>query len=106
VVGSDVGGLQYTVIPEATGLLVPPKDVDGFATAIDRILSNPTWRDQLGQAGRQRVETNFSWQGVASHLGQLYTQLLSEAALQTSSVAEPAPEAPKPAEKKATVAVA
>jgi len=106
VVGSDVGGLQYTVIPEATGLLVPPKDVDGFATAIDRILSNPTWRDQLGQAGRQRVETNFSWQGVASRLGQLYTQLLSEAALQTSSVAEPEPEAPKPAGKKATVAVA
>jgi len=106
VVGSDVGGLQYTVIPEVTGLLVPPKDVNSFATAIDRILSNAEWRDQLGDAGRHRVETNFSWHGVASRLGQLYTQLISEAALPTRPLPDAALETAKPAVKKATVAVA
>lgn len=75
VVASDVGGLQFTVIPEETGLLAPPKDEVAFAAAIDRILSNPTWRDQLGQAARKRVETKFSWEGVASQLSELYTQL-------------------------------
>jgi D-inositol-3-phosphate glycosyltransferase len=78
VVASHVGGLQFTVVPEVTGLLAPPQDVAAFATAIDRILSNPTWRDQLGIAARQRTEIAFSWQGVASQLNQLYTRLLAQ----------------------------
>jgi len=76
VVASDVGGLQFTVIPEKTGLLAAPKDNTAFATAIDRILADPAWRDQLGQAGRERVEELFSWDGVASQLGKLYQQVL------------------------------
>ncbi|MBD2529565.1 glycosyltransferase family 1 protein [Nostoc flagelliforme FACHB-838] len=76
VVASDVGGLQFTVVNEETGLLAPPQDVDAFASAIDRILLNPQWRDELGKAGRKRVETKFSWDGVANQLSELYTQLL------------------------------
>ena len=80
VVASDVGGLKFTVVPEVTGLLVPPKDAAAFAWAIDRILSNPEWANQLGQTGRQRVEIAFSWNSVASGLSHLYTKLLSQAA--------------------------
>lgn len=80
VVASDVGGLQFTVVPEETGLLAPPKDDVAFAFAIDRILMNPAWRDQLGQAARKRVETKFSWDGVAEQLSELYTQLLEQPA--------------------------
>ena len=76
VVASDVGGLQFTVIPEVTGLLAPPKEDAAFAVAIDRILANPEWRDQLGRAGRDRVEKMFSWDGVAAQLGELYQQVL------------------------------
>jgi D-inositol-3-phosphate glycosyltransferase len=76
VVASNVGGLQFTVIPEITGLLVTPKDEAGFTTAIDRVLADPAWRDELGQAGRERVETAFSWHSVASRLSKLYTKLL------------------------------
>lgn len=78
VVGSDVGGLQYSIAPEETGLLVPPKDDVAFAQAIDRILANSEWRHQLGKAARRRVETVFSWDGVATQLSQLYTQLMLE----------------------------
>jgi len=78
VVGSSVGGLLYTVAPEETGLLAPPKDVDAFQIAIDRILDNPEWAAQLGQNARSRVETQFSWQGVAQQLSDLYIQLLNQ----------------------------
>jgi glycosyltransferase involved in cell wall biosynthesis len=78
IVASDVGGLQYTVVPEETGLLAPPKDDVAFATAIDRILSNAEWRNQLSYAARKRVEDMFSWDGVATQLSKLYTQLLEE----------------------------
>ncbi|AFZ23780.1 glycosyltransferase [Cylindrospermum stagnale PCC 7417] len=85
VVASNVGGLQFTVVPEVTGLLVPAKDQVGFAAAIDRILANPAWRDELGVAGRQRVEIAFSWYSVASRLTQLYTHLLPPTATRSQN---------------------
>lgn len=80
VVASSVGGLQFTVIPEITGLLVPPKQDAQFARAIDRILSDPDWASELGEVGRQRVEIAMSWGSVASRLNNLYTKLLSQTA--------------------------
>jgi glycosyltransferase involved in cell wall biosynthesis len=78
VVASDVGGLQFTVVPEQTGLLAPAQDEVAFATAIDQILSNLDWRNQLGKQARARVEEKFSWNGVAHQLSDLYTKLLTE----------------------------
>ncbi|MEB3219220.1 MAG: glycosyltransferase family 1 protein [Nostocales cyanobacterium 94392] len=78
VVASDVGGLQFTVVNEETGLLAPPQDVQAFANAIDRILFDANWSEQLGQAARKRVETKFSWDGVAMQLSELYTHLLQQ----------------------------
>ncbi len=85
VVASNVGGLQFTVVPEITGLLAPPKNEVAFAAAIDRILTNPTWRDELGEAARQRTEIAFSWYSVAFRLTHLYTRLLAESASNSRS---------------------
>ncbi len=86
VIASNVGGLQFTVRSEETGLLVPAKDDAAFANAIDRILLNPEWQQELGQAARKHVEEKFSWDGIATQLGQLYLQLMEE-----SSKAETTP---------------
>ncbi|MFB2896157.1 glycosyltransferase family 4 protein [Aerosakkonemataceae cyanobacterium BLCC-F50] len=80
VIGSDVGGLQFTIVPEETGLLCPPKDNAAFAAAIDRILGNPEWRNKLGVNARERVEEMFSWDGVAAQLTNLYLDLLKQPA--------------------------
>lgn len=86
VVASDVGGLQFTVVPEETGLLAPVKNDVAFAQAIDRILLDPNFRDKLGQAARKRIETKFSWEGVATQLSQLYTDILSERMIAASEL--------------------
>ena len=87
VIGSNVGGLQFTIMPEVTGLLCPPKDDAAFAEAIDRLLTHPEWRNQLGINARKRVEEMFSWDGVASQLSNLYLDLLKQpSAKQLSSV--------------------
>jgi glycosyltransferase involved in cell wall biosynthesis len=78
VVASQVGGLQFTVVPEVTGLLVPPQNDAAFAEAIDRILSDPAWADQLGEVGRQRIEIAMSWDSVAARLTCLYEALLAQ----------------------------
>ncbi len=78
VVGSAVGGLNFTVVSEETGLLVPPKDNAAFTEAIERILSNPQWRNQLGENARKRMEEKFSWEGVTSQLSDLYSSLINQ----------------------------
>jgi len=86
VVASDVGGLKFTVVPRKTGLLAPPKNEVAFAGAIDRLLLDTTWRDRLGRNGRKRVETYFSWEGVASQLSELYAEILEQSAQQLDPV--------------------
>lgn len=78
VVASAVGGLKFTVIPEETGLLVPPQDVEAFAQAIDRILSDELWARKLARQAPIRVQQNFSWTGVAAQLSNLYRRLLAQ----------------------------
>ena len=78
VVGSAVGGLNFTVVSEETGLLVPPKDNAAFTEAIDRILSDPQWRNQLGENARKRMEEKFSWEGVTSQLSDLYSRIINQ----------------------------
>lgn len=72
VVASNVGGLKFSVADHETGLLVSPQDEVAFAKAIDSILSDDQWREQLGTNARNRVEAKFSWNGVARQLDQQY----------------------------------
>jgi glycogen synthase len=73
-----VGGLKFTVVPDETGLLVPPQDVSAFAQAIDRVLTDELWARKLRRQAPIRVQQNFSWSGVAVHLSDLYRRLLAQ----------------------------
>lgn len=78
VVASDVGGLKFTVVPEQTGLLVPPQSTTAFAAAIDRILADEWWGKNLGVTASARVREYFSWTGIVSQLSNLYQCLLAQ----------------------------
>ena len=78
VIASEVGGLKFSVVDRETGLLVPPQDDAAFARAIDSILSDARWREELGANARQRVETKFSWDGVASQIAEEYSDALNK----------------------------
>ncbi|MCC0177899.1 glycosyltransferase family 1 protein [Waterburya agarophytonicola K14] len=77
VVASKVGGLKFSVADGETGLLVAPQSETDFALAIDSILSDSQWREELGDNARTRVENKFSWDGVASQLDGEYLSELS-----------------------------
>ena len=78
VIASQVGGLKYSVVDGETGLLVPPQDEAAFAKAIDSILANPQWQQELGHNARARVENKFSWDGVARQLDAEYRSELNK----------------------------
>jgi glycosyltransferase involved in cell wall biosynthesis len=83
VVASDVGGLKFTVVSEETGLLVPVRDVTGFARAIERILTDDLWARKVRKQAAARVQQNFSWDGVATQLSDLYRLLLAQSVSST-----------------------
>lgn len=62
VVGTRTGGIPEQVDHETTGLLVPPHDPDGIATALERLLGDEAFRRSAGAAGRERVREHFTLQ--------------------------------------------
>src|SRR5258707_13421546 len=61
VVSCDVGtGVAWVNQNEVTGLVVPPRDPDRLAAALNRLLDDPALRERLGQAGRERVRKEFT----------------------------------------------
>lgn len=75
VVGSRVGGVQYSVEDGVTGFLVPPKDPAALAAQLVRLHDNPALTRALGRAGVRRVRSLFTWERVAHELSQLYDQV-------------------------------
>lgn len=57
------------------GVLVPPRDVEALAEAIDTVLSDDTWRAALAVAGRERAE-KFTWEAAARATREVYREAL------------------------------
>jgi glycosyltransferase involved in cell wall biosynthesis len=76
VVGSDVGGISFTIVDGETGFLVPAKDPAALAARLDRLLRDADLRERMGRAGRMRVEREFTWERVALRTASLYNRLL------------------------------
>lgn len=72
VVASDVGGLQYSIVHNETGVLVPPCNVDLLTAAIADVFADPERWKLLTEAGQQRVQSHFSVSAVAARVHQLY----------------------------------
>ena len=96
VVASDVGGLSFTVVPDETGLLVPPQNPGALAQAIERVLTDELWARKLRRQAPIRVQQNFSWSGVAVHLSDLYRRLLAQSISNTLFFGTSASFAPEP----------
>jgi glycosyltransferase involved in cell wall biosynthesis len=60
VVATRAGGIPEVVVNDETGILVPPGDDAALAKGIVRLLREPELRQRLGEAGRARVEKEFS----------------------------------------------
>jgi len=79
VVSFDIDGAREVVLPDKTGYLVRPKDADGLAEAVVRLVSDPQLRCQLAEEGRRRCGEMFPHQRMTAQLRALYLELLQEA---------------------------
>ena len=78
VVGSNVGGIKFTVRDGETGYLVAPQDPDRLAEKIAYLYANPKLLGVFGRQAIQRVNDLFTWSKVVKGLKTVYEQILAE----------------------------
>lgn len=69
VVVSDTGGFIESV-PATAGFRVNPDDTQSIDDALCRLITNPDLRRSMGQAGRDHILDNYSWEKTANRFLQ------------------------------------
>lgn len=74
VIASNVGGIPDVIEDGNDGRLVRPGDVKGIADALIDLLENPAKRTRLGNAGKEKVNRQFTTAKVLPGLEKIYTE--------------------------------
>jgi len=72
------GGALPEVIGEhmKTGYLVPPRDPQALADAIDFLIENPKLREKMGKEARKRVLHTFTWENAGREMEAVYREAI------------------------------
>jgi len=76
VVATQHGALPEGMMPGRSGLLVPERDVEALAEALNSLIEHPELWPAMGREGRKFVEEHFD----ARKLSQQLAELLGKAA--------------------------
>ena len=77
-VGTTVGGVPEVIVPNDTGLLVPPRDPIALANAIRPLLDSADLRERMGRAGRDRVVRHFHEAEMVRKTIDVYRKMLTK----------------------------
>lgn len=75
VVVSNAGGLPEVVENGVTGYVVPKKDPESAADAIEKLVVDKSLREKMGEAGRERVMKLYKWENNLQQMINIYKNL-------------------------------
>lgn len=78
IVSTDVPGCREIVEHEKNGLLVPAKEYQSLADAIERLILSASLREAMGNRGREMVLQEFTLDRVVEQTLELYEESLKE----------------------------
>ncbi|HLJ09614.1 MAG TPA: glycosyltransferase family 1 protein [Planctomycetaceae bacterium] len=76
VIGSNVGGIKYTVRDGETGFLVPPRDPATLADRLALLLGDAGLLERMGNEAIERVNRSFTWRHIAASIAGVYQELI------------------------------
>lgn len=76
IVATDVPGCREIVSHGVNGFLVPPRNVDALADALELLIGDKALRARFGLQGRLRAQHEFSLQRIVDETFDLYERLL------------------------------
>jgi glycosyltransferase involved in cell wall biosynthesis len=93
LVVSRAGAIPEVVGPDGLCAdLVTPGDVAELTAAIAALLDDPARRDEMGRAGRRRVDELFSWRAVAAATAAAYDEVIADYRRETGHDRGPVPD--------------
>lgn len=78
VVATRVGGIPELVEDGVTGFLVPPKDPEALAVALQKLIDNPKMRQQMGGAGQKKAMQEFTLDRMLRETVRVYEEVLRD----------------------------
>jgi glycosyltransferase involved in cell wall biosynthesis len=85
VIATDIAGNRDLVVDGGTGYLVPVGDRFEFTRRTHWLLDDEAMRRRMGEAGRQRVRSEFTVEKMVERHAALYRELVSGSKFQVSS---------------------
>jgi glycosyltransferase involved in cell wall biosynthesis len=79
VIGSNVGGIKFSVADGKTGFLVPPKDPCALAEKIAVLLNDSGLLEAMKINALRRVNKMFTWRNVCNQLHDVYMNVTASA---------------------------
>lgn len=76
VVTSDADGFTEVVKNGETGFIVPKRNPEATAEAIQKFIDNPQLRDLMGKKGRERVLNLYNWEENVTTMIEQYNKVL------------------------------
>jgi rhamnosyl/mannosyltransferase len=73
-------GVDWVNQDGVTGIVVAPRDEESLAAAVNRLLADASLRSAMGEAGRQRVDREFSMDTMVRRMITLYRDVCGEPA--------------------------
>jgi len=75
---TDAGGSPELVVDGVSGFVVPPRDAQGLADAIEKLYRDKDLRQRMGEAARERIATDFRNEDTVRKTIALYEELVPE----------------------------
>lgn len=77
VIGSNVGGIKFSVSDGETGFHVPPKEPKPLADKLHALLTNSSLNNELSENSIDRVRNEFTWDIITGQVTDLYNRVAS-----------------------------
>jgi glycosyltransferase involved in cell wall biosynthesis len=86
-ISTPLSGITELLTDGVNGLLVPPNDPPALAASIARAIRDPALREKLGNAGAERVHSEFDHRATIGRLIELFESMGSVATIPGEKVA-------------------
>ena len=76
IIATNNGGIPEIIEDGKNGILVPPKDAESLAKAVEKILSSPKLREKMSEQNQEDVREKFEVKDMVNKTEEVYRSIL------------------------------
>ena len=73
VIITNVGGISQICKNNENAIIIPSKNPEAIAGAIEKLIKNSKFAKQIGENGRKEVEKKYTWDKINKQIEEIYS---------------------------------